>query len=296
MPRTVWPLLALALLAAPVQAAPHGHKPVAAKPAAAPSPATIWYTEQFTLHSKIAGRDYLIQVSKPFLKPGEKAPVIYVLDGDLDFGIAEGVMGPDGAVGSMQPAYIVAIGYGVDKAKWLKMRNDDLLFVPASTSGPATGGHGDTFLRFLREELRPLIETRYAVDPHKAILAGQSYGGLFTAHVLLNTPDAFDGYVVGSPAVWAEPALLDKAASFRAPVKVPVFIGVGTEEEAEFGGPFHMVSGTQALAAKLGDHDANIDMKLWLVPEENHFTVTAPLFERGFRFVLPAPAPTSGSD
>jgi predicted alpha/beta superfamily hydrolase len=251
-------------------------------------PAEIWYTEQFVVHSRAAGRDYLIQVAKPFLDKGAKAPVIYVLDGNLAFGVAEGIMGPDGAVGSMQPAFIVGVGYpGISKADWLTRRNADLLFDPVTSDGITAGGEGAKFKRFLTEELRPLIEKRYGADPHKAILAGQSFGGLFAAHVLLNDPKAFDGYVIGSPSVWAEPGLLEKAAAFSAPAKVPVFIGVGAEEAHQWDDEFHMVSNTEALASKLSDHAANIDMKLWIVPDENHFTVAVPFFERGFRFVLP---------
>ena len=275
-------MLAAALAGSPVAAAAQ---------APAHPPADIWYTEQFVVHSKIAGRDYLIQVATPFLKPGDKAPAIYVLDGNLDFGIASGIMGPDGAVNSMQPAFIIGVGYpGISKADWQTQRDSDLLFAPVKDSHFARGGDGAKFLRFLTEELRPLIEARYAADPHKAILAGQSFGGLFTAHVLIDTPAAFDGYVIGSPAIWAEPGLLDRATAFHAPVKVPVFIGVGAQEAQQYGDTYHMVSGTQALMDRLGGHDANLDLKLWIVPDENHYTVTAPLFERAFRFVLPPQA------
>ncbi len=276
-------LMMLAALAQPAEAR-RGHAV-----ATAAKPAEIWYTEQFVVHSKAAGRDYLIQVAKPFIDKGAKAPAIYVMDGNLAFGVAEGIMGPDGAVGSMQASFIVGVGYpGISKADWLTRRNADLLFDPVTSDGVTAGGDGAKFERFLTEELRPLIEKRYAADPHKAILAGQSFGGLFAAHVLLNDPKAFDGYVIGSPSVWAEPGLLKKAAAFSAPAKIPVFIGVGAEEAHQWDDEFHMVSNTEALAAKLSDHAANIDMKLWIVPDENHFTVAVPFYERGFRFVLPA--------
>jgi predicted alpha/beta superfamily hydrolase len=272
-------LLALTVAPAIAQAAPSAHPP-----------AEIWYTEQFVVHSKIVGRDFLIQVAKPFIAKVAKAPAIYVLDGNLDFGIAEGIMGPDGAVGSMQPSFVVGIGYpSQDKPKWLTQRNADLLFVPLKDE--ALSGHGATFERFIKEELRPYIEAHYAADPHKAILAGQSFGGLFAAHVLLNDPTAFDGYIVGSPSVWAEPGLLERAAAFDAPARVRVFIGVGAQEAQQYSDTYHMVSGTQALADRLWGHAANIDLTLWVVPEENHYTVTAPLFERAFRFVLPPLAP-----
>jgi hypothetical protein len=77
----------------------------------------------------------------------------------------------------------------------------------------------------------------------------------------------------------------------REAARVRVFIGVGAQEAQQYSDTYHMVSGTQALADRLSGHAANIDLTLWVVPDENHYTVTAPLFERAFRFVLPPLAP-----
>jgi predicted alpha/beta superfamily hydrolase len=264
--------------------------PVAARSRPAPRPApaaaaSVWYSEQFTLHSRSTGRDYLIQVAKPFLAAGAKAPAIYLLDGNLDFGLAERIVGPDGAVGTMLPALIVGIGYPAQaKPDWLARRTRDLAFVPVA--GTIDQPEGAAFQRFLTEELRPLIEARYAADPHRAILAGQSLGGLFAAHVLVDTPQAFDGYVICSPSLWAEPGLIDRAKAMRAVAKLPVFLGVGEQEATQEGDKYHMVSNAKALADVLGKRDANLDFRFGIVPEENHYTVTVPFYARAFRFML----------
>src|SRR5215475_9592633 len=101
----------------------------------------------------------------------------------------------------------------------------------------------------------------------RAMLAGHSYGGLFALHVLLYSPNAFDGYLIGSPSIWAEPALLDKAATFRSPQKIRVFVSVGAGEAQENDAVYHMVRNVEALAAKLGEPASNLDFKAWVVPD-----------------------------
>ena len=287
-------LAGAALLAGPAasaQAVPPG--------LAAKTGAEIWYTEQFVVHSKIVGRDFLIQVAKPpTLAAGAKAPAVYVMDGNSSFALAAAIMLPSAAGGSIAPAFIVGVGYPSQKqADWSELRGRDLTFLhpppsdppdPSDPSNRAPTGEAAKFERFLREELRPLGEARYPIN--RAFLAGHSYGGLFATHVLLNDPTAFDGYLIGSPSIWAEPSLLEKAAAFRAPSRLPVFIAVGAREAEQKDSFYHMVSNAEALAARLTDHASNLDVKAWVVPDENHTTVKPAFLARALQFALPPPA------
>jgi len=261
-------------------------------------PAAVWYSEQFALRSAITGRDYLIQVSMPDLKSGERAPAVYQTDGNSSFGIVAGIVGPDGAADRMQRAFVVGIGYPVaTKREWLGLRQGDLTTAPI-TEGPVnkalpTGGAA-MFLRFVLEELRPLIEARYAVDPDRAVLSGQSFGGLFTAYALLKQPAAFSDYIIGSPSFWSDRSLLASAASFAAPRAGRVFIGVGAGE-TDFGPAFPMVDDARAFAEALSAHSPNLTVQFWEVPGENHFTVNPALYARALRFVLPPAAKPAAS-
>src|SRR5215475_4678877 len=107
----------------------------------------------------------------------------------------------------------------------------------------------------------------------RAMLAGHSYGGLFALHVLLYSPKTFDGYLIGSPSIWAEPGLLDKAATFRSPQKIRVFLSVGAGEAQQNDAVYHMVKNVEALADRLGGAASNLEFKAWVVPDENHTTV-----------------------
>jgi predicted alpha/beta superfamily hydrolase len=266
-------------------------------PAASAKPgAEIWYSEQFTVHSKAVGRDFLIQVARPpSLAAGARAPAIYLTDGNAAFGLAANIMQASVSSNAMAPAFVVAIGYPAQtREDWQALRGRDLTFAkvpPVDANDHDVTGEAARFQRFISEELRPQIEARYPVKG--ALLAGHSYGGLFALHILLNTPAAFDGYLIGSPSVWAEPALLDKAASFKAPEKIRVFLSVGAKEAQQNDPVFHMVGNFQKLTAKLGDHASNLDMQAWVVPDENHSTVRPAFLARAMPFVLPPPAPAA---
>jgi predicted alpha/beta superfamily hydrolase len=63
-----------------------------------------------------------------------------------------------------------------------------------------TGG-ADTFLRILKEEIIPWVETRYSAGSERGI-GGYSLGGLFAAYALITSPETFSHYWIGSPAFW----------------------------------------------------------------------------------------------
>jgi predicted alpha/beta superfamily hydrolase len=256
-------------------------------------PATIWYSEQFTLHSKSVGRDFLIQVAKPAKPVAGKTPAVFLLDANTNFGLAQPMVGLDDYGGTFEPAFVVAIGYkNATKADWERLRAIDLTHVvpPPIPGHPNMSGFGGgaAFERFLTTELRPLIEARYRTDPHRAMLVGHSFGGLFAAHVLLNHPDAFDAFMIGSPSMWVEPDLLARASFFIAPTRKRVFLAVGADETLGYNDQFHMVGNVGTLAALLTGHFSNTDLKLEIVPGESHVSVIPVFLEHGFRFLLPA--------
>lgn len=73
---------------------------------------------------------------------------------------------------------------------------------------PEGGGAGQ-FCRFLTEELRPAVEQDLPVNGQH-LLAGHSYAGLFTLHVLLNYPGAFDTYIAIDPSLWWDKGYFQK--------------------------------------------------------------------------------------
>jgi uncharacterized protein len=260
-------------------------------------PATIWYAEEFTVHSRNVGRDFLIQVARPVRPVVGKAPVVYLLDGNALFGEVADMVISNGYFGDTSPAYVVGIGYPTGEMnQWLSLRNHDLVHVhlPDDLPTAAGSGEGAKFQKYLLEELRPMIEHRYPVDAHRSVLAGHSFGGLFALHLLLNDPEAFDDYLICSPSIWAEPELLAKASAFHAASPLKVAIGVGSKEEEQFGEKARMVKNAKDLAARLGNRASGVEVKFNEFEGQSHGTAIPECFSSGLQFILP-PSATAAS-
>jgi predicted alpha/beta superfamily hydrolase len=248
--------------------------------------ARAWYSEEYLFHSRLLGRDYLIQVAHPPQPVKGKAAAIYLLDGHVLFGTVANVA-LFGGMGDLQQAYVIGIDEpSGDMAKHGQARDRDYSHVklPPLPDGSSTPtGEGEAFQRFLLEELRPAIEARYPVDPARAILGGYSLGGLFAAHMLMHDPEGFAGYAIASPSLWAEPQLLDRPLPKTRPMGV--VIGVGERESAR------MLDQAQRFAKRLMDGDAGGGVTYRIVPEAGHGTMWPAFFTRAVHQLLRTGAP-----
>ena len=190
-------------------------------------PLVIPGTTCFTVDSKHVGDQFEIRVFQPLPFPpaaidaGLRLPdafrVIYTLDANLGFAsfVANTTIlpgDPDG--GPVEYLIVVGIGYPLDDedtSKVAVLRSRDM--TPPGTPEPpememfkqmAGGldvgfGQADNFLRFLEDELDPLIRREFPCRPDKAGLFGFSYGGLFALYALFSRSPMFDRYIIGSP-------------------------------------------------------------------------------------------------
>ncbi len=65
-------------------------------------------------------------------------------------------------------------------------------------NGEYGGGGAENFLRFLSDELFPVIEEKYLTRDYR-VLMGHSYGGLLVSYALLSRPDLFRAFLACSP-------------------------------------------------------------------------------------------------
>jgi tetratricopeptide (TPR) repeat protein len=124
---------------------------------------------------------------------------------------------------------------------------------PTKAVGPNAGqfptaGGADKFLKFIETELIPEIEKNYRVQPYR-ILAGHSFGGLFTIHAMITRPELFNSYVAVSPSLqWSDGATLKRAEEFLKEGKefnATLFTSLGNEP-GDIGDAFDLFR--QALA------------------------------------------------
>ena len=241
---------------------------------------------QFVVRSQRAARDFLVVVTAPVMPPmlpGQKTSAIYALDGGY------GLIGPSGwllgGTGSMQAAYIIEIGYplgGRATREW------DLLFKMGTRPDGtvAKGGGGAAFLSFLTEELKPFIEGRYPVAPDRGVLFGHSLGGIFTANVLANHPEAFAGYLIASPSVWAEPDIAARLSESRQKgLARRVYVAWGGKEAA------HMIAGGKQVASAVATPPTIFVARRQVFKDAGHLDYYPALPNAAFPFLLPRSPP-----
>lgn len=215
-----------------------------------PKPITIPDTVLRFVKSKSTGKEYKIQVAFPpgYVKGKKTYPVLYVLDADFLFfaGIVETIRFL-AAVGKkvkskmtvMPEIFVVGIGYPYGSAKqseilseWLVERSKDL--TPTAVRRRPSGGAND-FLDFIRDDLKPMVNSSYRTNPKDNTIYGASFGALFALYVLFHRPDTFNRYVVLSPSLWWDKKVTFKYereyANRHRELPARVFLSVGSLED-----------------------------------------------------------------
>ena len=202
--------------------------------------------ERFTIHSEILGEDRTLLVSTPdgYDTSTDAYPVLYLLDGDAHFHHATGVVDFLADNGRMPRVIVVAVPNPSQSARTRDLtpehRSATAFGQPADSMFPTAGGAG-TFLRFLRDELAPIVESEYRTAPF-SILVGHSFGGLFNVHALLSDRSAFRAHIAISPSLWwDERRMVDEADAF--------FDGLAAgTDSAGAGGPASASSGGSPIS------------------------------------------------
>ena len=184
---------------------------------------------KLTIKSAVLGEDRAILVRTPpgYATSNLKYPVMYMTDGDAHLAHTSGTI--DFLVRNGRISDMILVGIpNTDRTRDL---------TPAKATGPnatqfPTAGGADNFLKFIETELIPQIEKTYRVQPYR-ILAGHSFGGLFTVHALITRPELFNSYIAVSPSLqWADETTLKRAEEFfktRKELKATLFTSLGNE-------------------------------------------------------------------
>jgi predicted alpha/beta superfamily hydrolase len=252
---------------------------------------------ELVLYSAPRNLAYRIMITEPKeAPPAQGYPVIYALDGDAVFNtLAEAARLQTRKPHGYDPVVVVGIGYPSREPFDMTRRCYDLTMpaeeenLPVRPDGRAWPEHGgaDAFLDFIETILKPEIQQRYPIDPHRQTLFGHSLGGLFVLHALFSRPQTFNSYVAGSPSIWwNHHAVLREKPSFedavqRGEVEARLLITIGADELHD------MVEGAKQLAESLLPLAAvGFHSELLKFPDEDHVSVLPAAISRVIRFTL----------
>lgn len=275
-----------------------------------PQPAaevTLPNTEVRMLASSIVGDTYRVHVGLPagYARTSKRYPAVYLTDGNALFPMAAAIV--EGLGGGLEIPRLIVVGIGYDSARareWGRFRERDLLptdaaATDASLRQPFTKrgirrGQAAAFLRFIREELKPFINTAYRSDPADSAFVGHSYGGLFGLYTLFHRPEIFSRYVISSPAVHHDDRVITRYendfAADHDDLPARVFISVGGREEHDdplIDRAFHFESNVRLLAKRLEDRGyAGLGLTTHVFEGESHLSVLPGAISRGLREVF----------
>lgn len=222
----------------------------------------LWLHE---LRSRIFGNTRLLRVWLPPEYDGWGAtryPVLYLNDGQNLFDPATAFAGVHWQVGETATRLIAEkkirplIIVGIDNTGKNRARE----YLPYKSRDPKVlAVQGTSYPDFLRREVMPLIEERYAVlkGPENTGLGGSSWGGLIALYTQLAAPGIFGRLLIESPSLFvANRRILAECRKFRTwPARV--YLGMGTRELGDMGKDEKIAGDARELASIL--REAGLD-------------------------------------
>ncbi len=198
------------------------------------SPVNIANSEQFSLFSSNTQQEYKIYIHLPssYSRSDTIYPVIYGLDADIGFGMSSEMSTLLAFRNEMPEVIIVGIAYGAYPGQEGNNRIRD--YTPTVVEEYDTSGAAENFLRFIRDELIPVIDSKYRTNPIDRTLSGASLSGLFSLYVLFEHPGIFNRYKISSPSLWWDNGVtfkIEKKYSEKySDLPAIVFLSVGDDE------------------------------------------------------------------
>lgn len=254
--------------------------PAAAQEVAPAGPLAIG--ETFVIESQALGERRRINVYRPPIygdTAGLRLPVLYMPDGGIaeDFLHVAGLLQVSVMNGTMRPFLLV----GIENTERRRDLTGPTEVAEDRKIAPRVGGSA-VFRRFIRTELMPAIERRYATTDESAIV-GESLAGLFIVETFLLEPDLFDTWIAFDPSLWWNDRGLLKTAEqrLRAGGYAGKRIYLASSGESELA----------ADAAKFADvleavAPAGAAWHYRPMPEESHGTIYHPAALAAFRLLF----------
>jgi uncharacterized protein len=136
-------------------------------------------------------REFWVSLPDRYNESTEQYPVIYMMDGDLNFN--SGVIG-----GVRQAAWLGEIPEFIIVGIKNTNRSKDIFPEEVTyPDGSKDGGRANQYLDFVRDELVPRVAKTYRTEGYR-VLYGTSNTGFTAVHALFRTPDLANAYIAAS--------------------------------------------------------------------------------------------------
>jgi len=229
-------------------------------------------------------------------------PVLYILDGEIHFHAASGVINhmsnPDN-YGNMRIPEMIVVAISNTKGRLhdLTPNNSKLNFKGEKTDRMLTSGGGVKFLQFIEKELIPEIEKNYRTIPHRTFV-GHSLGGLTVLHSFLTQPELYQNYIAIDSSLWWDHNIMSKwVADFVAEkkdVKAKIFMSVADHKTTGVFPSFVGMTVSNKFFAETLQESSSPDLKvkMQVFPGQDHSSVPLLSLYHGLTYVFKGYKPT----
>lgn len=237
------------------------------------------------LVSASTNTSFLLSVYLPptYTDTQKKYPLMILNDATLVTGLAQSTFDCLTMLQEIPEAIVVGITYPHDNTLALaRSRFRDM--TPTHSDGFDPSGKADSYIAFIKNELLPYIENNYRVDTTDKCFFGHSLGGLLGAHILIDQPDLFNRYILGSPSLWWDNFEVVKRLSNKSSLPAgnvkAIYTYVGGEEGDMMIMPLNKFN--EFLQIKT---EGTIKTHSQIFQGENHLSVIPAAFSTAVKFV-----------
>ncbi|WP_346238798.1 alpha/beta hydrolase [Niabella insulamsoli] len=251
--------------------------------------------EQHCLYSSVLKEERRIRVALPRNYSNSKItpasyPVLYVLDGEMAFEYYTAIVNflSKGVYASMPEMIVV----GIDNTD----RTRDMTPTRASKRAPddstkilfQNSGGAENFSTFIGQELTRFIDSAYRTSGFK-LLAGHSFGGLFSTYHLLRGQPAFHAYLIHAPSLWWDHQVMLSQARQTLPKanfgRARVYVSqANNKEKGVFDAHFESIKMFKNICDSINNPSLAIRYEFY--ENEDHGTLPLPAAYNGLKFIF----------
>lgn len=254
-------------------------------------------SEVRSIHAESNKKDYELYIQLPasYKNSTTAYPLIIVNDSRFAFPLASGAMQLMGNR-VVKEAIVVGVSYSEgDDSTISRTRDYTPTYAPIDPNGYASAarkvsGHAKEYTAFLADQVIPLLQKTYRVDTNNKIFVGHSFGGLLGCYILVNRPEIFDHYIIGSPSLGYDNkvifAMEKKYAEKHKLLKAHAMIYVDDND----GSLNNQNMADDALAFEKVLRSRNysgLNLQVEVIRGENHHSVFPGLLSRGLMAAIP---------
>lgn len=255
------------------------------------------HSEVRSIHANSNNKDYELYIQLPASYPEstKNYPLVLVNDSRFAFPSASGAIQLMGGQ-VIQEAILVGISYSKGDDRGVSRTRDYTpTFSPMEKSGHSSAsrlasGHAKEYVEFIADQVIPLLQKKYRIDPANKVFVGHSFGGLLGSYILVNRPEIFDHYIIGSPSLWYDNKVIFQMEKQYAKKQKTLAANVMIYADDNDGSSNNTQMADDVLAFEKILRSRNytgLKLKVEIIKGENHHSVFPGLLSRGLMAAIP---------